>query len=100
MVMTLALLVYSIAQRRLRTVLKSHNQTISNQIGKPSQTPTMRSIFQLMEGLDFVTIAIDGIIRKVVHGWDEIKKTIVTLMGKTVMHIYGLLENPIFDLGG
>ena len=41
MVMTLALLVYSIAQRRMRQQLKQQGETLPNQIGQPTATLAM-----------------------------------------------------------
>jgi transposase len=46
MVMGLCLLVYTLAQRTLRQTLASSKQTLKNQSGKPTTTPTMRWIFQ------------------------------------------------------
>ena len=43
MVMTLALLVYSVAQRRLRQQLARQNETVPNQINQPTVRPTLRS---------------------------------------------------------
>ena len=54
MIMTLPLLVYSIAQRRMRASMKKTNETIPNQINKPTATPTMRWVFQCFEGINFV----------------------------------------------
>jgi len=42
MVMTLALLVYSVAQRRLRQAFARQNETIPNQIHQPTNRPTLR----------------------------------------------------------
>ena len=53
-VMTMALLVYSIATRRLRHRLKQIGASIPNQIGQPSSAPTLRWVFQLLEGIDRV----------------------------------------------
>lgn len=53
MVMTLALPVYSITQQRMRHELKRLETTLPNQIEKPVQNPTLRWIFQLMEGIWF-----------------------------------------------
>ena len=39
MVMTLALLVYSVAQRRMRHQLARHHDTLPNQIGQPGSRP-------------------------------------------------------------
>lgn len=90
MVMTLALLIYSIAQRRVRQELQCKNEVIPNQIGKPIKTPTMRWLFQLMEGLHFVVLQVNGVVTKTIHGWTEMKKKIVMLMGDFVMRVYGL----------
>jgi transposase len=56
MVMTLALLVYLIAQRRIRKALEKNSETLPNQINQPTKTPTMRWISQLMDGIHFVTM--------------------------------------------
>jgi transposase len=50
-VMTLCLLVYNVAQYRLRDKLKTTGETLPNQLKKEVQNPTMRWIFQVMEGL-------------------------------------------------
>jgi len=100
MVMTLALLVYSIAQRRIRHALIAHNENLPNQINQPTKTPTMRWIFQLMEGIHFVTLNINGIAQKTIQGWTDIKQKIIRLMGKPIMQLYGLDDNVNFQLGG
>ncbi|MBP5977128.1 hypothetical protein HW132_31495 [Brasilonema sp. CT11] len=46
MVMGLCLLVYSLGQRALRQALLRAKQTIDNQLGKPTATPTLRWVFQ------------------------------------------------------
>ena len=46
MVMGLCLLVYNLGQRSLRLALQAADQTIPNQLGKPTSTPTLRWIFQ------------------------------------------------------
>ena len=45
MIMGLALLVYSLAERKLRLLLLQNNETIPNQVGKPVQKPTLRWVF-------------------------------------------------------
>ena len=52
MVMGLSLLIYALAERFLRAELIKQNQTILNQVGKPTQRPTLRRIFQVFEGID------------------------------------------------
>jgi transposase len=100
MVMTLALLVYSIAQRRLRNALAIRDQTLPNQINQPTKTPTMRWIFQLMEGIHIVEMKMEGAVKILVHGINEMKRKIITLMGRTVMRIYCIHETLKSEIGG
>ena len=55
-IMVLCLLVYRLAEHRLRDQLAAHGQTLPSQTGKPSARPTMRWVFQLFEGIDVLTI--------------------------------------------
>jgi len=60
MVMTLALLVYAVTQRRLRGQLVRQHDTIPNQINQPTERPTLRWVFQLLEGIHRVRVTIQG----------------------------------------
>src|SRR5262249_37118245 len=60
MVMTLALLVYSVAQRRLRAQLATHHETVPNQISQPTTSPTLRWVFQLLEGIHRIRMTVQG----------------------------------------
>jgi len=64
MVMGLCLLVYTLAQRKLRQALAKAKQTIPNQLGKPTATPTMRWVFQCFQSIHLVVL--DGV-RQVVN---------------------------------
>lgn len=55
--MGLCLLVYSLEQRALRHALARAKQTIHNQLGKPTATPTLRWVFQCFMSIHLVTIA-------------------------------------------
>lgn len=99
MVMTLALLVYSIAQRRLRKALKESKQMLPNQINKPTSTPTLRWLFQLMDGVDVVNVKIGKTFKTAIHGLNEIKRKIICFMGEMTMKIYGIQENADFNMG-
>lgn len=57
MVMGLCLLVYSLGQRALRQALNQAKQTIHNQLGKPTASPTMRWVFQCFMSIHLVTIS-------------------------------------------
>src|SRR5712691_11147804 len=60
MVMTLALLVYSVAQRRLRQALARQKESLPNQINQPTQRPTLRWVLQLLEGIHRVRVSVHG----------------------------------------
>ena len=53
MIMVLALLVYSLAERKLRLRLAEEGQSVPNQVGKATQTPTMTKTFQQNIGAPF-----------------------------------------------
>ncbi len=89
-VMTLALLVYSIAQRRLRASLKQRKETIPNQINQPTQTPTLRWTFQIIGGVDIIYSTVRGVYHETIHGLNDLKRRILLLFGKTVASLYGL----------
>ena len=56
MVMGLSLLVYSLGQRALRLALAQAQQTIPNQLGKPTASPTLRWVFQCFMSVHLLTI--------------------------------------------
>lgn len=90
MVMTLALLVYSAAQRRLRRELARQNETIPNQINQPTNRPTLRWVFQVLEGIERVRLTVDGEVRDLITGLNEVKIKILHLFGEQVCHLYQL----------
>lgn len=88
MIMVLSLLVYSIAQRRLRNNLIELKETIPNQINKPVKNPTMRWVFQLFEGINHITFTIKNTITKVIEGLNPLRSQIIRLLGPSVQAIY------------
>jgi transposase len=57
MVMGLSLLVYSLGQRSLRLALAKAQQTIPNQLVKPTASPTLRWVFQCFMSIHLVSFA-------------------------------------------
>ena len=90
MVMTLALLVYSVAQRRLRRALVRQNATIPNQINQPTNRPTLRWVFQVLEGIERVRLLVDGQVRDLITGLNAVKIKILRLFGERVCRAYQL----------
>jgi transposase len=88
MVMTLALLVYSVAQRRLRQELARQKETLPNQINQPTQRPTLRWVFQLLEGIHRVRVSVQGQMHDLIEGLNEVQIKILRLFGQQVCQIY------------
>lgn len=57
MLMALCLLVYSLGQRQLRNALSQAAQTIPNQLGKSTDTPTLRWVFQCFMAVHLVVVS-------------------------------------------
>jgi transposase len=88
MVMTLALLVYSVAQRRLRAQLGMHQETVPNQINQPTASPTLRWVFQLLEGIHRVRVTVQGQAHDLIEGLNEVQVKILRLFGHEVCRLY------------
>jgi hypothetical protein len=56
LVMVLCLLVYRLAEHRLREQLAVTGQTIPSPVNKPTARPTMRGVFPCCEGIDLLHI--------------------------------------------
>jgi transposase len=54
MIMALCLLVYNLGQRQLRQALAHQDETIPNQLGKPTSSPTLRWVFQCFMAVHLV----------------------------------------------
>jgi transposase len=88
MVMTLALLVYSVAQRRLRKQLALHHETVPNQINQPTTSPTLRWAFQLLEGIHRVRVMVQGQLHDLIEGLNNVQIKILRLFGNNVCRLY------------
>jgi len=93
MVMVLSLLVYGIAERRMRASLSEKKETIPNQIGQASGTPTLRWVFQLLSGIHRIKISVGQRIRYVFEGITKLKRRIILLFGEIVAGIYQISPN-------
>lgn len=90
MIMGISLLVYSLAERKLRKALKDMNETLPNQMGKPIKNPTMRMIFEKFEGVELLIINDGGKISKRVLNIKGVHRKILALMGPEYEKIYFL----------
>ncbi len=94
MVMTLCLMVYNLTQFQVRTQLKQGHETLPNQLGKPTSTPTLRWIFQMMEGIALVRIFDHQrtLIHEAVSNLNQLRIQIIQLFGDTACKIYQIPE--------
>ena len=88
MVMTLSLLVYSVAQRRLRQELARQNDTLPNQINQPTSRPTLRWVFQLLEGIHRLQVTVQDQVHTLIEGLNEGRIKILRLFGERVCQVY------------
>jgi transposase len=89
MVMGLALLIYSLAERKLRQTLKDMNASVPNQQRKPTQKPTIRWIFQLFDGLDILLVRQNGqVMLRQLLNLRPAQQQVITLLGPQVQKCY------------
>ncbi|MDQ7091014.1 MAG: IS1634 family transposase [Methylococcales bacterium] len=90
MVMLLSLLVYGIAERRMRASLAEQGETLPNQIHQPTATPTLRWVFQLLYGIHCLEVSTEKQTQQVIEGLTPLRQKILLLFGRTVAEIYQL----------
>ena len=87
-VMVLCLLVYRLAEHLLRRQLVATEQTLPNQINKPTNRPTMRWIFQCFEGIDLLHIRIGSRWHTQVLGLQALHQRVLRLLGPAYSQYY------------
>ncbi len=87
MIMGLALLVYSIAEKKLRDALKKFNETIPDQKNKPTAKPTIRRVFQMFEGIGVVYKNLKML---QMTNLTPVRRKILSLLGPDYERIYGV----------
>ena len=89
MIMGLALLIYTLAERQLRQMLAQKQETLPDQKGKPTQTPTLRWIFQVFEGIDILSVwAGDQRILRQVLNLRPVHQQVLQLFGPQIRKCY------------
>ncbi len=87
-IMVLCLLVYRLAEQLLRRQLAATEQTLPNQINKPTNRPTMRWIFQCFEGIDLLHIRIGSCWHTQVLGLQALHQQVLRLLGPAYSQFY------------
>jgi transposase len=91
-IMVLCLLVYRLAEHRVRTQLAQLEQTIPNQINKPTARPTMRWIFQCFEGIELLHISRGSLTQSLVLRLQPVHRQILSLLGPPYLQFYFFSE--------
>jgi transposase len=85
MIMGLALMVYSLAEHKLRAALAETGETLPDQRKKPTKRPTIRRVFQVFEG---ITVLYIGSKKVKVLNIKPLSAKILSLLGREYERIY------------
>ena len=88
LIMVLCLLVYRLAEYRLRARLAETEQTIPDQVHKPTARPTMRWVFQCFEGIELLHVQTATTSLTIVLRLESVHRLILTLLGPLYEKIY------------
>ena len=88
-VMTLCLLIYAALEQRIREKLQQSEQTLPNQLGKPTNKPTARWIFACFVGIHLLHIDQR---KKIILNLRELHHKVLKLLGEPYLKYY---QNPV-----
>src|SRR5437899_393747 len=88
LIMVLCLLVYRLAEVRLRSRLAQTKQTVPDQVHKPTARPTMRWVFQCFEGIDLLHVQTASSSLALVLRLQPVHRLILHLLGSLYEKIY------------
>jgi len=88
MIMVLCLMIYSIAEWKLRTKLEEENETVPDQKGKQTKRPTMRWIFFKFQEITELITQKEGEIESEILNMEDLHWKILGLMGEKYENIY------------
>jgi transposase len=81
MIMVLSLLIYSIAEWMLRKRLKEAGETVLNQLGKPTERPTLKWVFQKFRNINEAVIELKDSVHREIININEEQRKIIKLFG-------------------
>jgi transposase len=88
MVMTLSLLVYSLAERKLRKALGAQDRTIGDQKRRPTKSPTIRWVFQKFEDVMILYVFESDRLKLIQCELTQDQITVIECLGKHVEKMY------------
>ena len=96
-IMTLCLMIYSVAQHKLREGLKENIETVPDQKNKETSNPTLSRVFKLFIGIHLLSILSPDIEQTMVINLNPVRIKVIKLFGKTAMEIYGLFDQDMSE---
>jgi hypothetical protein len=84
LIMALTLMVYTLAERKLRQALEAQNQTVLDQRKQPTAKPTFRWIMQKFQGIHWVNL--NG--QRQISNLNDERRFIIHLLGPLVERYY------------
>lgn len=87
LIMALTLMVYTLAERKLRQALDAQNQTVLDQRKQPTAKPTFRWIMQKFQGIHWVYL--NG--QRQISNLNDERRLIIHLLGPPVERYYNAL---------
>lgn len=88
MIMGLSLLIYSLAERKLRKELAASQSVVPDQKGKPTVKPTIRWVFQLFEDILILYIQDGDKLKLLLQNNEDYHETIARCLGVNVRKMY------------
>jgi hypothetical protein len=61
---------------------------VPNQIHQPTTSPTLRWVFQLLEGIHRVRVMVQGQVHDLIEGLNDVQIKILRLFGNKVCRLY------------
>ena len=84
LIMALTLMVYTLAERKLRQALEDQNQTVRDQRKQPTAKPTFRWIMQKFQGIHWINL--EG--QRQISNLSDERRLIIRLLGPPVERYY------------
>ena len=88
MIMGLALMIYSLAEHKLRAALAETGETLPDQRNKPTKSPTIRRVFQVFEGITVLYI-----------GSKKVKILNIKPLPAKILSLLGIEYTRVYDCG-
>jgi transposase len=95
-IMTIALLIFSLLQRKLRLLLEAKSETVPNQKKRPTKKPTMNWVNLCFDGVDVIREQIGREYGYTFVRADEFVKKVLKILGPGYEHRYSekFLDSP------